>query len=168
MAIAPSQLAVCVCIAVGDFDRCFKRQGSGHRPHDSSWLTTYRERRFARKPNGTGAYERHLFVAQSKSRRSDPCIRYGLRFRRVLRTILNAASQRSRRALPRATSGRSRQSPMRAPTRAAFVGNTITDLLAGILERQPDWGSLPDSTPLAIRKPLMRALEVRTAPRRLR
>jgi eukaryotic-like serine/threonine-protein kinase len=43
--------------------------------------------------------------------------------------------------------------------RAAFVGNTITDTLAGILERQPDWGALPDSTPLAIRKLLTRALE---------
>jgi Tol biopolymer transport system component len=43
--------------------------------------------------------------------------------------------------------------------RAAFVGNTITDTLAGILERQPDWGALPDSTPLAIRKLLTQALE---------
>ncbi len=43
--------------------------------------------------------------------------------------------------------------------RAAFMGNTITDTLAGILERQPDWGALPDPTPLAVRKLLTRALE---------
>jgi serine/threonine protein kinase len=40
----------------------------------------------------------------------------------------------------------------------AFGGETITDSLAKVLEREPDWSRLPASTPVAIRKLLERCL----------
>jgi Tol biopolymer transport system component len=41
----------------------------------------------------------------------------------------------------------------------AFEGHEITDLLARILEREPDFSRLPDTTPAAIRRLLRRSLE---------
>ena len=49
----------------------------------------------------------------------------------------------------------------------AFAGETVSDTIAGILERQPDWARLPSSTPTAIRRLLQRCLE-KDAKRRLR
>jgi Tol biopolymer transport system component len=48
--------------------------------------------------------------------------------------------------------------------RAAFTGETATDTLAGILEREPDWGALPESIPRRVRDLLRRCL--RKDPRR--
>ncbi len=42
---------------------------------------------------------------------------------------------------------------------AAFAGETISDTLVAILEREPDWTSLPASTPASIRRLLRRCLE---------
>ena len=42
--------------------------------------------------------------------------------------------------------------------RAAFAGETVTDLLARILERDPDWGALPAGTPARVREILRRCL----------
>jgi eukaryotic-like serine/threonine-protein kinase len=42
--------------------------------------------------------------------------------------------------------------------RRAFSGETVTDILAGIFRGEPDWGALPRSTPLGIRKLLRRCL----------
>ncbi len=42
--------------------------------------------------------------------------------------------------------------------RAAFTGVTAPDLMARILERDPDWGALPPSTPLRVRELLRRCL----------
>jgi serine/threonine protein kinase/Tol biopolymer transport system component len=50
--------------------------------------------------------------------------------------------------------------------RRPFAGNTATDTVARILEHEPDWSSLPDGTPEAIRKLLVRCLE-KDLPRRL-
>jgi serine/threonine protein kinase len=41
----------------------------------------------------------------------------------------------------------------------AFGGPTMTDVLAAILERDPDWSALPSATPLIIRRLLERCLE---------
>jgi hypothetical protein len=41
----------------------------------------------------------------------------------------------------------------------AFNGEDISDTLATVLEGQPDWAALPDSTPGAIRRLLRRSLE---------
>jgi eukaryotic-like serine/threonine-protein kinase len=41
----------------------------------------------------------------------------------------------------------------------AFEGDTITDTIAAILERDPDWSSLPADTPRAARRLLRRCLE---------
>jgi serine/threonine protein kinase/Tol biopolymer transport system component len=41
----------------------------------------------------------------------------------------------------------------------AFPGPTVTDLLAQILEREPDWAKLPSATPPAIRTLLQRCLK---------
>ena len=41
----------------------------------------------------------------------------------------------------------------------AFDGETISDAVAAILERQPDWGALPPATPPAVRHVLARCLE---------
>ncbi|MGQ0735869.1 MAG: protein kinase domain-containing protein [Acidobacteriota bacterium] len=42
--------------------------------------------------------------------------------------------------------------------RAAFAGDTVSDTIAQILEREPDWSALPPSTPPAIRRLLVRCL----------
>jgi serine/threonine protein kinase len=41
---------------------------------------------------------------------------------------------------------------------APFPGDTISDTIAKILEREPDWAALPDATPVAIRRLLRRCL----------
>jgi Tol biopolymer transport system component len=43
--------------------------------------------------------------------------------------------------------------------RAPFGGTTIADTLAAILEREPDWSALPESTPSDIRRLLQRCLD---------
>ena len=50
--------------------------------------------------------------------------------------------------------------------RAAFAGETLTDTLAAILEREPDWSALPGTTPASVRRLLQRCLE-KDAKRRL-
>src|SRR5215470_12333900 len=42
---------------------------------------------------------------------------------------------------------------------AAFAGATVTDTLAAIIEREPDWTALPASTPPAVQRLLRRCLE---------
>ena len=42
--------------------------------------------------------------------------------------------------------------------RAAFTGDTVSDLIARILEREPDWASLPAGTPPRVREILRRCL----------
>ncbi len=49
----------------------------------------------------------------------------------------------------------------------AFAGETLTDTLAAILEREPPWTELPDSTPLSLRRLLQRCLD-KDPKRRLR
>ncbi len=51
--------------------------------------------------------------------------------------------------------------------RRAFPGETSSDTIAAILEREPDWSALPASTPLAVRRLLQRCLE-KDPKRRLR
>jgi eukaryotic-like serine/threonine-protein kinase len=41
----------------------------------------------------------------------------------------------------------------------AFAGNTLSDTIAAILERDPDWSTLPSDTPRAVRRLLQRCLE---------
>ena len=43
--------------------------------------------------------------------------------------------------------------------RTAFAGDTISDTIAAILEREPDWSALPATTPTTIRRLLQRCLE---------
>ncbi len=43
--------------------------------------------------------------------------------------------------------------------RLAFKGETVSDTIAAILEREPDWKSLPDTTPATVRRLLQRCLE---------
>jgi Tol biopolymer transport system component len=43
--------------------------------------------------------------------------------------------------------------------RAAFPGHTVADTIAGILEREPDWGALPASTPRRVRDLLRHCLQ---------
>ncbi len=43
--------------------------------------------------------------------------------------------------------------------RLAFPGQTVSDVIAAILDREPDWSVLPDSTPPAIRKLLARCFD---------
>ena len=43
--------------------------------------------------------------------------------------------------------------------RMAFSGETVSDTIAAILERQPDWSALPAATPPNIRQVLSRCLE---------
>ena len=50
--------------------------------------------------------------------------------------------------------------------RLAFDGETVTDVLAAIVTREPDWGALPSTTPPGIRRLLQRCL-VRDPRRRL-
>ena len=42
--------------------------------------------------------------------------------------------------------------------KVAFPGDTLSDSIAKILEREPDWSALPASTPAAIRRLLLRCL----------
>ena len=51
--------------------------------------------------------------------------------------------------------------------RRAFGGETVTDILAAVVEREPDWTKLPPSTPIAIERLLRRCLH-KTAKLRLR
>ena len=51
--------------------------------------------------------------------------------------------------------------------RETFSGETIADILASILEREPDWSALPESTPPSIRRLLQRCLD-KEPKRRLR
>jgi serine/threonine protein kinase/Tol biopolymer transport system component len=43
--------------------------------------------------------------------------------------------------------------------RSAFAGETVSDTIVAILEREPDWNALPDATPSAVRRLLQRCLE---------
>jgi Tol biopolymer transport system component len=51
--------------------------------------------------------------------------------------------------------------------RAAFALDTVTDTLAAIIEREPDWTPLPATTPAGVRRVLLRCLE-KDSKRRLR
>ena len=51
--------------------------------------------------------------------------------------------------------------------RTAFAGDTITDVLAAVLTREPDWTALPATTPASIKRLLVRCLE-KDPKRRLR
>ena len=51
--------------------------------------------------------------------------------------------------------------------RLAFDGQTRSDIVAGILEREPDWSLLPADTPAAVRRLLRRCLD-KDARRRIR
>ena len=51
--------------------------------------------------------------------------------------------------------------------RAPFCGDTVSDVIAAILEREPDWRALPGETPTAVRRLLRRSLE-KEPERRLR
>jgi hypothetical protein len=51
--------------------------------------------------------------------------------------------------------------------RAAFAGETVTDTLAHVLEREPDWSGLPRTTPANVRHLLRRCL-AKDAKKRLR
>ena len=42
--------------------------------------------------------------------------------------------------------------------RVTFAGNTVSDSIAKILEREPDWGALPAGAPASIRRLLVRCL----------
>ena len=53
-----------------------------------------------------------------------------------------------------------RAGPLRMLTgRAAFAGDTITHVLAAIVTREPDWTTLPATTPASVRRLLARCLE---------
>jgi serine/threonine-protein kinase len=43
--------------------------------------------------------------------------------------------------------------------RQAFMGATVSDTIAAVLEREPDWSALPERTPHSIRRLLRRCLE---------
>ena len=43
--------------------------------------------------------------------------------------------------------------------RAAFAGDTVTDILAAVVTREPDWTALPPTTPASIRRLLARCLD---------
>ena len=51
--------------------------------------------------------------------------------------------------------------------RAAFAGDTVTDILAAVVTRDPDWTALPVATPLSIKRLLARCFE-KDPKRRLR
>ena len=51
--------------------------------------------------------------------------------------------------------------------RAAFAGDTITDIIAAVVTREPDWTAVPATTPGSIRRLLARCLE-KDPKRRLR
>jgi serine/threonine protein kinase len=43
--------------------------------------------------------------------------------------------------------------------RTPFAGHTVSDTLAAVLEREPDWSRLPEAVPVSIRRLLQRCLE---------
>src|SRR5262249_55739945 len=43
--------------------------------------------------------------------------------------------------------------------RTAFRGETVSDTIASILTREPDWATVPKTTPLAVRRMLQRCIE---------
>jgi Tol biopolymer transport system component len=43
--------------------------------------------------------------------------------------------------------------------RQAFAGETVSDTIAAILEREPEWEALPDTTPVTVRRVLQRCFE---------
>jgi eukaryotic-like serine/threonine-protein kinase len=43
--------------------------------------------------------------------------------------------------------------------RAAFAGDTVTDIIAAVVTREPDWTAVPAATPASIRRLLARCLE---------
>jgi hypothetical protein len=43
--------------------------------------------------------------------------------------------------------------------RSAFAGDTVTDIIAAVVTREPDWTALPAATPASIRRLLARCLE---------
>jgi serine/threonine protein kinase/WD40 repeat protein len=43
--------------------------------------------------------------------------------------------------------------------RLAFAGETVSDTIAAVLGREPDWGALPEATPSSVRRILQRCLE---------
>ncbi len=43
--------------------------------------------------------------------------------------------------------------------KAAYLGDTVTDTIAKIVEREPDWEALPEKTPATIRSLLRRCLQ---------
>jgi serine/threonine-protein kinase len=49
--------------------------------------------------------------------------------------------------------------------RPAFAGDTVSDTIAAILDREVDWGTLPDATPASVRRLLSRCLAKQTAHR---
>ena len=51
--------------------------------------------------------------------------------------------------------------------RVAFGGDTLSDTIAAILDREPEWSALPAATPVPIRRLLLRCLD-KDAKRRLR
>ena len=51
--------------------------------------------------------------------------------------------------------------------RPAFAGDTITDIIAAVVTREPDWTAIPPSTPPTIHELLARCLE-KDPKRRLR
>jgi serine/threonine protein kinase len=51
--------------------------------------------------------------------------------------------------------------------RVAFAGDTLSDTIAAILEREPEWAALPAATPAPIRRLLGRCLD-KNVKRRLR
>ena len=51
--------------------------------------------------------------------------------------------------------------------RVAFAGETVSDVIARVLEREPDWAALPAATPASIRRILLRCL-AKDPKRRLR
>src|SRR5580765_1409669 len=51
--------------------------------------------------------------------------------------------------------------------RAPFVGETVSDTVAAILTREPEWRALPEATPASVRRLLQRCLE-KDPKRRLR
>ena len=46
--------------------------------------------------------------------------------------------------------------------RLAFTGGTVTDVLAAIVSREPDWAALPSDTPPSVRRLLRRCLQKRS------
>ena len=43
--------------------------------------------------------------------------------------------------------------------RSLYTGETVTDILAGIVTGEPDWSRLPAATPTALRRLLARCLD---------